>query len=274
MRKSNRYILTLGAVYLVLSALGSAHAQQTTPDQNRIWTTAGSAGTLDKNDLGKVSLVHSVVQLGFTLAGNIPVAQNLAKGPVGFPLPTESAVIRYNVTPVDGLFDAPPVSFPSSQGVQLKLRYLAVNAQVIAKLIEVDLATGAETDRLTFNSNAFPAVDGYHVQQVGECGPTWKFDFKAKAYYIEATLTQTPIFVGSAAGIQVIRSIITSVLDDKALFVASTSDALRLLSRGLRPLARSIQVAFPLYTSQFSGADPHNPSAAHKRKHAGPANFG
>jgi hypothetical protein len=60
--KSNRYILTLGAVYLVLSALGSAHAQQTTPDQNRIWTTAGSAGTLDKNDLGKVSLVHSVVQ--------------------------------------------------------------------------------------------------------------------------------------------------------------------------------------------------------------------
>jgi hypothetical protein len=77
--------------------------------------------------------------------------------------------------------------------------------QMIAKLIEVDLATGAETDRLTFNSNAFPAVDGYHVQQVGECGPSWKFDFKAKAYYIEATLTQTPIFVGSAAGIQVIK---------------------------------------------------------------------
>jgi hypothetical protein len=205
MRVSNRYIPTIGAIYLVICALGSAHAQQTTPDQNRIRTTVGSAGTLDKNDLGKVSLGHSIVQLGFTLAGNIPVAQNLAKNPVGFPLPTESAVIRYNVTPVDGLFDAPPVSFPSSQGVQLKVRYLAVNAQVIAKLIEVDLATGAETDRLTFNSNAFPAVDGYHVQQVGECGPSWKFDFKAKAYYIEATLTQTPIFVGSAAGIQVIK---------------------------------------------------------------------
>lgn len=149
MRLASRYIPTFGAACFVLCALGSAHAQQTTPDQNRIWTTVGSAGTLDKNDLGKVSLGHSVVQLGFTLAGNIPVAQNPAKNPVGFPLPTESAVIRYNVTPVDGLFDAPPVSFPSSQGVQLKVRYLAVNAQVIAKLIEVDLSTGAETDTAT-----------------------------------------------------------------------------------------------------------------------------
>ena len=202
----NKYIPAVGAVFLVLCPVSGAHAQQpTTPDQNKIWTTVGSAGTLDKNDLGKVALGHSIVQLGFTLAGNLPVAQNLAKNVVGFPLPTESAVIRYNVTPVDGLFNAPPVSFPNSQGVQLKMRYLAVHAQVTAKLVEVDLATGAETDRLTFNSNAFPAVDGYHVQQVGECGPSWKFDFKTKAYYIEATLTQTPIFVGSAAGIQVIK---------------------------------------------------------------------
>jgi hypothetical protein len=206
MRPWNKHIPAVGAAFFILCPLGSAHAQQpTTPDQNKIWTTVGSAGMLDKSDFGKVSLSHSIVQLGFTLAGNLPVAQNLAKNPVGFPLPTESAVIRYNVTPVDGLFNAPPVSFPNTQGVQLKVRYLAVNAQVIAKLVEVDTATGAETDRLTFNSNAFPAVDGYHVQQVGECQPSWKFDFKTKGYYIEATLTQTPIFVGSAAGIQVIK---------------------------------------------------------------------
>jgi hypothetical protein len=87
----------------------------------------------------------------------------------------------------------------------LKVRYLAVNAQVTAKLTEVDLATGSETDRFTFNSNAFPEVDGYHVQQVGDCQPNFKFDFKLKGYYIEATLSHTPIFVGSAAGIQMIK---------------------------------------------------------------------
>ena len=206
MRWLNNYIPAIAAVGFGVCAFDGARAQLPgTPDQTKIWTTVGSAGTLDKNDLGKVSLVHSVAQLGFTLAGNIPVAQSLAKNPIGFPLPTESAVIRYNVTPVDGLFNAPPVSFPNTQGVQLKVRYLTVNAQVIAKLIEVDLATGAETDRLTFNSNAFPAVDGYHVQQVGECQPSWKFDFKTKAYYIEATLTHAPIFVGSAAGIQSVK---------------------------------------------------------------------
>jgi len=200
----NRSIPT--AICFLLCALGSAHAQQqTTPDQNKIWTTVGSAGTLDKNDLGKVSLGHSIVQIGVALPGNIGVAQGVARNPVGFPLPTESAVVRYNVTPVDGLFNPPPVGFPATNGLQLKLRYLAVNAQVIAKLIEVDLATGSETDRFTFNSNAFPAADGYHVQQVGDCQPPFKFDFKLKGYYVEATLSQTPIFVGSAAGIQMIK---------------------------------------------------------------------
>ena len=115
---------------------------------------------------------------------------------------TELAVVRYNVTPVDGLFNPTPVSFPSTHGVQLKVRYLAVSAQVIAKLIEVDLATGVETVRLTFNSTAFPAVDGYHVQQVSECPPAWAFDFKGKAYYVEATLTHSSLSVGSAAGVQ------------------------------------------------------------------------
>jgi hypothetical protein len=164
------------AICFVLCALGSAHAQQpTTPDQNKIWTTVGSAGALDKNDLGKVSLGHSILQIGLALPGNIGVAQGVARNPIGFPLPTESAVVRYNVTPVDGLFNPPPVGFPATNGLQLKVRYVAVNAQVTAKLIEVDLATGSETDRFTFNSNAFPAVDSYHVQQVRASNPVRLF---------------------------------------------------------------------------------------------------
>jgi hypothetical protein len=205
MRFSNSYVPPFRniklAVCLLFCALGSAQAQTT--DGNKMWTTVGSTGTLDKNDVSKVSLGHSIVQIGIALAGNMPVAQNLSV----LPTFTESAVVRYNVTPVDGLFNPPPVSAPNTQGVHLQLRYLAVRAQVIAKLIEVDLATGVETTRLTFNSSdsAFPPVDGYHFQQVGECPPSWGFDFKLKAYYIEATLTHSSLFVGSAAGIRMIK---------------------------------------------------------------------
>src|SRR5262245_55140137 len=209
MRSSNNYIPNFSNIALVvcflLSGLGSAQSQQKTTDENKIWTTVGSAGTLDKTDASKVTLSHSVVQIGITLAGNIPLAQNLAQNPSVLSTHTESAVVRYNVAPVDGLFNAPPVSFPNTQGIQFTLRYLAVSAQVIAKLIEVDLATGVETVRLTFNSSAFRAVDGYHVQQVSECPPSFSFDFKLKAYYIEATLTHSSLFVGSAAGIQIIK---------------------------------------------------------------------
>jgi len=195
--------ITLAAC-LLLCALGSARAQQRTPDENKIWTTVGSAGTLDKADLDKVSFGHSVVQLGVTLVGNAPSAQDLAQGR-SLLTRTESAVVRYNVTPVDGLFNPPPVGFPNSLGIELELRYLAANAQVIATLIEVDLATGVETPRLTFNSGAFSASNSYQVQEVRECQPLWAFDFKLKAYYIEATLTHNPLFVGSAAGIQIIK---------------------------------------------------------------------
>jgi hypothetical protein len=209
MKTSSNYIPNCGnialAVCFLFGALGNAQAQQRTPDENKIWTTVGSTGTVDKTDAGKVTFGHSVVQIGITLAGNMPLAQNFAQNPSVLTTHTESAVVRYNVTPVDGLFNPPPVSFPSTLGIQLKLRYLAVSAQVVAKLIEVDFATGVETTRMTFNSTAFPAVDGYHVQQVGECQPPFGFDFKLKAYYIEATLTHNPLFVGSAAGIQIIK---------------------------------------------------------------------
>jgi hypothetical protein len=80
-----------------------------------------------------------------------------------------------------------------------------VGAQVVAKLIEVDLATGGETPRLTFSSNAFGAANNYQVQFVGECGPLWRFDFKSKAYYIEATLIGSRFVGSSASGIQIIK---------------------------------------------------------------------
>lgn len=189
------------AACLLFGVLISAEAQ--TPDDNRIWTTVGSDGTVDEADARKVFLDHGIVQIGQQLVSTSSAAA--APRPATVVSQTESAVIRYNVTPVDGLF-APPVSFPRSRGTQLRLRYLATgpSAQVVAKLIEVDLATGSETVRLTFKSSDFPATNGYHVNQFGECGGR-RFDFVNKAYYIEVTLTHSALLRGSAAGVQIIK---------------------------------------------------------------------
>jgi hypothetical protein len=69
MRFSNSYVPPFRniklAVCLLFCALGSAQAQTT--DGNKMWTTVGSTGTLDKNDVSKVSLGHSIVQIGIAL---------------------------------------------------------------------------------------------------------------------------------------------------------------------------------------------------------------
>lgn len=171
-----------------------------TPDQNRLWTTVGSDGTVDEASVGKVFFDRGVVQKGRPLV----VASSAAAAPASAAVlqQTESAVIRYNVTAVDGLF--------TSGGLQMTVRFLdeGPGARVVAKFIEVDLATGAESTRLTFDSNApgVPVLKVYHVHRVADCSATGgRFDFVRKAYYIEATLTTSSILSGSAAGIQIIQ---------------------------------------------------------------------
>jgi len=190
------------------------NAQTQTPNYNKIWTTVGSAGTVDETDASKVFFDRGGVQMGHPLE-NPPAANQektaddalIAEKSAVIPSQTESAVIRYNVTAVDGLFDLPQADPPSASEIHLSLRYLNAgsNAQVVARLIEVDFTTGVETVRLTFNSNSFATSNDYQVQFVGECGPLWSFDFKLKGYYIEATLSRSSIVGNSAAGIQMIK---------------------------------------------------------------------
>ena len=194
-------------VCLLFATFNLAQAQ--TPEINKIWTTVGSAGTVDETDTGKVSLDRSTAQIGTVIGGN----QTISIGAV-IPPQTQSAVIRYNVTPVEGLFAVKPRCFTGTgsecPGIQLKLRYLATgnNARVIARLIEVDMATGAEVTKLNFDSNSFANANQYQVQSVGQCGPQippQPFDFATKAYYVEVRLTAGAIVAGSAAGIQIIK---------------------------------------------------------------------
>lgn len=193
MRTSKARSILLAACFL-LSALG---ASALTPDVERFWTTVGSAGTLDEKSEGKVFFDHAVVQKGDTLVIAPARRQPRIEGKVDM---TDSAVIRYNVVAVDGLFE--------QYMIGMKVRFLDEgDAQVIAKLIEVDIATGAEVTRLTFDSDAAPVSSGYHAHEVfADCSwPKEPFDFVRKAYYIEATLTTSAIVVNSAAGIEIIQ---------------------------------------------------------------------
>jgi len=180
----------------------SAHAQ--TADVNKDWTTVGSAGTLDESSARKVFFDHSIVQMG-RLVQPPPITSTSALVSTQI----DSAVIRYNVTAVDSFFSQRSCSPDNSLDVRLRLRYLAAGpgSRVIAKLLEVDLANGSEKPLLTFDSEGpnLSRSANYQVQSVFVCGRPWNFDFKHKAYYIEATLTAGSIAAGSAAGIQMIQ---------------------------------------------------------------------
>ena len=191
--------LTLAVCFVFLAI--SAHAQ--TLDVSKNWTTVGSAGTLDERSVGKVFFDRSIVQMG-QIVGPTTISK---AGLVA--TQTDSAVIRYNVTTVDSFFVPRSCRPDNSLDVRLKLRYLAAGpgARVLAKLIELDLATGTEKPLLAFDSADpnFPRSNNYQVQSVSACGRPWTFDFERKAYYIEATLTASTIVAGSAAGIQMIQ---------------------------------------------------------------------
>src|SRR6516162_11208607 len=125
-------------------------------DGRKVWTTVGSAGTLDQTDLAKVHLFQSIVQLGTDLGGPLdPGAQGAGATP-NVDLPTSQAIVRYNITPVEGLFF---IETPFKY--QIRIRY---RGRVAAKLMEVNIESGAETQLILFDSSKFPSTDNLQVQ--------------------------------------------------------------------------------------------------------------
>jgi hypothetical protein len=204
--KLHAIALCLLFVALVQTSEASLTAQ--TPDINKAWTTVGSAGTVDEADIAKVFFDHAIAQMGrLTTTGPVTTKRAIV-------LPIQSAVIRYNITAVDGLFfqSGPCQLGPGDVckgGVALTLRYLDTgnSARVVARLVEVNTTTGGETTRLTFDSNnpTFSPSNQYQVRAATDCGPTWRFDFVNKAYYVEAALSIGVVTnIGTASGIQTI----------------------------------------------------------------------
>lgn len=200
----------------IIAALALAFtAQAQSVDYTKHWTTVGSAGTIDEADVSKIVLNKSSVQL----KGSGPIVaqpklqseaettetrDTEATSEAIITLPTESAVVRYNVTPVDGLFTASPYGI-GYNALGMTVRYLAIQGRVIVRLIEVDVFTGVEVERMKFDSSTQPAANGYVTRGIGFPLPNWKFDFVQKAYYIEATLSRSSIVAGGSAGLAIVK---------------------------------------------------------------------
>jgi hypothetical protein len=167
-------------------------------DLNKVWTTVGSAGTLNQVDLANVTLHESIIQLGTEVLPPLTAAPAVGMGPGGrVNFPTVQAVVRYNVTPVEGLFNVPPFKY------NLLFR---CRGQITANLIEVDFESGMETSRILFKSNNSP---NFQVQSAFETPPIGEnstpLDFVNKAYYVEATLTASALVIGHPAAISIIK---------------------------------------------------------------------
>ncbi|HKQ79738.1 MAG TPA: hypothetical protein VJ810_38950 [Blastocatellia bacterium] len=174
---------------------------------NKAWTTVGSAGTVDDADAGKLVFQGSSIAFPDILQPQpFPTAQTAhAASNALIPLPTQTttATIRYNVTAVDGLFT------PGAElGMTVRYRDDGGWAQVLARLYEQDIYTGATNLLLTFDSNAFITSPNYQTQSVGVAVPYPYFDFNQKAYFIEATLTKTSSSIsinGGRPGLAIIK---------------------------------------------------------------------
>jgi hypothetical protein len=164
-------------------------------DQLKVWTSVGSAGTLNQADLAKVSLQQSVVQLGTAIE---PPPQPAGSAPrAGAVLPTEQAVVRYNVTPVDGLLFA-----AANFRYHLQIRY---RGRVTARLMEVDLESGAENQVILFDSSSFPTSPNFQQHAVPMTQDSTPLDFVNKGYYVEATMTTSAVATGSPAAISIVK---------------------------------------------------------------------
>lgn len=149
----------------ILVLLATVVAGHATPAgaQLRMWTSVGSAGTVDEADAALASFNGAVASVKSTKTGTLN--------------------IRYNVVAVDGLF--------GGDGIYLLMRFrdTGAGARVVARLKRVNLATGVTTTLLTADSDAVAGNPDFQVGEVSNCsgGP----DFFANAYFVDVEITKT-----------------------------------------------------------------------------------
>jgi hypothetical protein len=158
------------ALILMTTTSVAAAAQDDKP-----WTTIGSAGTVDES-------------------GQMTFTDNIAY------LDSDSAVIRYNVVAVDGLFnDGLQAAFPR---MTVRFRDNGSNNRVIVRLKRAPIDGGNSVTVLRLDSNDYAGSSSFQTQSVTACGDeAFSFDFASYAYYIEVTMSRTslPVTPGLAS---------------------------------------------------------------------------
>lgn len=145
------------AIATLAAAVTGAHAA--------VWTTVGSAGTVDELDLGIADLV-------------LGEARMRASAPAGSVLN-----IRYNVVSLQGF------SGPGQYLMRVRFRDNGGTSRVQLALRRYN-HTGPTTNLVSFDSNAYPAQVGYQTQQ--RCiALSWNFD--AGPHFVEATMTKSGV---------------------------------------------------------------------------------
>lgn len=201
-RTGTKMLSRLLSLTLLLAALLTPAAADDSPHL-KCWTSVGSAGTVDEAARDKLVFQGAIVSFPEILPP-LPNAQLLAvertaefaqslEQTISLPTQTTQAVIRYNVVATDGLFQ-------NNNCVQLLLRFRddGNQARVFARLIEVNLGTGAATTRVTFDSNLFNPSPNF---QTAASGANLSLDFGQNAYYVEVTLTKiSPIVTPFGGG--------------------------------------------------------------------------
>ena len=135
----------------------------------RPWTSTGSTGTVDDEDLALVNLNNFVVGFAGAATGTINV--------------------RYNITAVDGI-----AAFNPAGSVQLAVRFrdsddAANNARVFFTIRRSNIATGGNEEVFLFDSNTQPP-GGIAFHAVTLCQNSIDFDFSQYNYWIEAEVTR------------------------------------------------------------------------------------
>ncbi|MGE0128003.1 MAG: hypothetical protein AB7U82_07985 [Blastocatellales bacterium] len=192
------------ALAITFSALLSTSPRALADDfvDRKAWTTVGSAGTVDEADTGKLVFQGSAAAFPEILPP-FPSKDVELNTQFALPAATTNATIRYNVTAVDGLFAS-----GSHIGMTVRFRDDGSRAQVVLKLYEQDIFTGATSLLLTFDSNAFAASPSYQTGGVGAPYSAGPFNFDQKAYFIEATLTKASSHIsifGGRPGLAIIK---------------------------------------------------------------------
>lgn len=170
----------------------------------KAWTTVGSAGTVDESSTGKLVMQGSTISFPEILPPQrLNQASDQSAFDIQIPLETVTATVRYNVVATDSLFEN-----GAFLGMRSRFRDDGNNAQVLLRLFEVNIGTGATSLVLTLDSNAFPASANYQTQSVSTFVGN-RINFNENAYYIEATLVQkrsplTPVG-GGKPGLAVIQ---------------------------------------------------------------------